>query len=339
MTTTELMEHLEQKQRRSQQLICDLHDLKIHDGQLRHHDLTLDMPLPALRSLCRHIHAPSEYIATLPAPLRSSLLEFHIQASAKTRQPVRVVYERSRLIGIARPDLVQLEPAEALDAVINGAGALANEIDVESYREREDGYRIDLVAKSLTHGVTSSDALKAGLRLTYSLEGQHALWLESFILRLVCSNGLTHRECHGEGISRTRRLPAADPAARHQQVDQTKRLAQRIWASLQRRLSLIGQLRDERLDVPEFLASWLRRAHLSSRRLLPSLLRAWEAEGHDATAYGAMNALTHSATHDRDLSARHRDVLARLAGILAFRHQHLCPRCFSVLRTDRHENN
>jgi hypothetical protein len=95
-------------------------------------------------------------------------------------------------------------------------------------------------------------------------------------------------------------------------------------------------LRGERLDdVAGVLGRWLERARLSSRNLLPVLHEAWRAEGSEATSYGVMNALTRVATHAADLSARMRNALSGLAGILAFRHEHICPRCFSVLSNSR----
>lgn len=52
----------------------------------------------------------------------------------------------------------------------------------------------------------------------------------------------------------------------------------------------------------------------------------------DETAYAALNALTWVASHTDRLTLAERRGLARLAGVLAFRHEHLCPRCFSILR-------
>ena len=339
MTTRELQEHLEKRENRYRRRLCDLGEVRIREGRVCYEDLRLEVSPSGLDSVCRHVGAPAHYLAALPRELFSGLLEHHIGTIAKARQRMVLIHEGARLIGLARADLVRLEPAVALDAVIRASGPLADGLEIESFEEREDGLRVDLVAKGLSHDVSRGDVLKAGIRFSYSDEGRRALWVESFVVRLVCSNGLTHRECRGEGISRTRRLRAEDPAARQQQIDQTRRLAERIWASLAQRLRLISELRNERFDVPEFLARWLGRAHLSSRGILPILLRAWESDGREPTAYGAMNALTHAATHNRELSSRQRHILGRLAGILAFRRQHLCPRCFSVLRSGSHGEN
>jgi hypothetical protein len=63
------------------------------------------------------------------------------------------------------------------------------------------------------------------------------------------------------------------------------------------------------------------------------LLLAWEAEGSEPSAFGALNALTRVATHSAELPEWQRQRLSRLAGIFANQDVHLCPHCFSVLAT------
>lgn len=77
------------------------------------------------------------------------------------------------------------------------------------------------------------------------------------------------------------------------------------------------------------LERWLLRARLSGQ--LQRLLSAWRAEGGEDTIYGAINAVTRVATHERELSERQRHILTALAGLLAFPEVHVCPRCNSIL--------
>jgi hypothetical protein len=117
------------------------------------------------------------------------------------------------------------------------------------------------------------------------------------------------------------------------QLGQIRRLVTEAWGGLQAKLTAIRQLQDERVEVQQTIAQFLRQARMFSQGLLQRLLQAWQ--GHEAgepSAFGLLNAFTWVATHSHDLSHRQRSRLARLAGIYANRHIHLCPHCFSVLK-------
>jgi hypothetical protein len=171
----------------------------------------------------------------------------------------------------------------------------------------------------------------AGLQITYSVTGEAATTIESYFYRLVCENGMVHRECVSAKAARTRRLPVTHANARELQLDQVRRLAVSEWSALTAKLESLHRLNSKPLDVLAFFRRSLERARLRLGALLALLEAAWQCEGGQATAWGAMNALTRVATHERNLPHRTRRVLAGLAGILAFRDRHVCPRCFSYL--------
>ena len=151
------------------------------------------------------------------------------------------------------------------------------------------------------------------------------------MLRLVCSNGMTHRECAGSRAVRTRRLAVDHPDATRLQIAQVERLAADVWRKLGEKVAAFRGLREEQIDVLAFLERWLGRARLSARNLMPILQRAWEEEARETSAYGAVNAMTRVATHNVALPLRQRHVLSRLAGLVSFRRLHICPHCFSLL--------
>jgi hypothetical protein len=99
---------------------------------------------------------------------------------------------------------------------------------------------------------------------------------------------------------------------------------------------VVRKLKDEQVDVNHLMSRFLERGGMSTRLWLPRLRQAWQMDGSEPTAYGVMNAMTRIATHalpDSTVSPRHRRVLGGLAGILAFRELHICPRCFSTLKS------
>jgi hypothetical protein len=223
-----------------------------------------------------------------------------------------------------------LSGGEVLDAVLAGVGR--TDMDVHSLRVIDDHLvDLELVSDTAAQEVAVGDIIRAGLKVTHSVLGEPATSVESFALRLVCRNGMTHRECSSQQATRTRRLPVDRADARRLQIEQVRKIAADTFASLGQRLGRIGRLQNERVEPQDLFARWLERARLSNRQLMPLLREAWQVEGGRPTAYDAMNALTRVATHATNLPLRQRRTLAGLAGLLAFREWHLCPRCFSML--------
>lgn len=285
-----------------------------------------------IRRLCRFFKAPGEYVATLPPGLRASLVRHHLDRCRSPGGEVGLVVRGSEVVGLTRADLVRLAAAEVLEATLDGLRHAEGEPDVVDLEVAGESIRFDLIARGAAREVAPGDVLEAGVRVRHDLIGESATLVEGYVLRLVCRNGMTHRECLGpRRTPRARRLPATHPRARALQLEQVRRLAADAFGRLPERVGGLGRLREERVDFDRLTEGWLRRARLSPDRLVPVLRRAWEEEGAEPTAYGAMNAFTRVATHEVGLPARTRDVLTRLGGLLAFRHEHLCPRCWSLI--------
>jgi hypothetical protein len=115
------------------------------------------------------------------------------------------------------------------------------------------------------------------------------------------------------------------------QTAQIRKLVTDTWSGLQEKLAAIRRLGDKRVEVRAALERFLRQAHLYSVSLMAQLLHAWEEEGGESTAFGALNALTRVATHSPELPPWQRHRLSRLAGVYANQDVHLCPHCFSII--------
>src|ERR1043166_7440645 len=156
-----------------------------------------------------------------------------------------------------------------------------------------------------------------------------ATTVPTYVLRLVCENGMMHRDCVDHKRSpRTRRLNKNQGNARELQLNQIRRLAADAWRQVPEKLAAIRRLAEERVDATAVIDNFVRRSRLYSRSVIELLRRAWQIEGGEPTAFGVLNALTRVATHSTDLSYRQRRMLAQLSGVFATRHTHICPRCF-----------
>lgn len=203
---------------------------------------------------------------------------------------------------------------------------------------------LDLVSSAKSLEVRRGDVVKAGLHIVHSRYRGEATQVHAFVYRLVCANGMTRRECvSGNGIVRTRKLPADHPRAKELLLDQIRRLTAQTWAKLELQLAELQAANERRANVHQLLRQWLQRARISTKvtegrdiestrqTVMDRLLDAWRTEGAEDTYYAAVNALTFVGTHDPELSLRQRRVLSLLGGLLAFSGVHICPRCFSVL--------
>jgi hypothetical protein len=322
---------------RLQSLDVSADELRVEEDHLIVGDLSLRFSPIGLQRFCRWVKAPADYLCRLDPDIRSQVLQRHIErgdfkTAGNKRLATTIVATNGEFRGICRGDLALLSTRDVLSATRDGIGLDADTIEVRNFTLENDALLLDLVSPRISEEVRPGDAIHGGIRLQHSLLGDSATTVETYLLRLVCRNGLTRRQCVSKRSARTRRLGGDLRDARRLQVEQVRRLVHTTWSGLRDSLVAIRALQDEPLDAEPLWRQFLGRARMYSQTLLELLHQAWEAEGREATAYGALNAMTRVATHATNLSRRHRQALMALAGVFDNRHVHICPRCFSVIQ-------
>lgn len=305
-------------------------DLKIVDGGaliMKGSRFRLDDA--GFKRFCEQVSAPAGYMKELPDRVRQPVLQHHLDCCDIGPDRLTIIARGGQFLAFGRPELMRIGGGDVLEAVQAGANC---DLDVHRLEITDEAFRADLLVESATSEAAAGDVLRAGVTIKHSLIGEHATQVESFVFRLICSNGMTHRDCVASRAARTRRLPSHRRDARKMQIEQVRRLTADVVAKLDEKLAAIRGLRNENVDVNQMMSRFLERGGMSTRLWMPVLREAWEAEGSETTAFGVMNALTRVATHRKELSARHRRILGGLAGILAFQQIHICPRCFSQIR-------
>lgn len=335
MNFERLLERVGEGEARLDQVEVPARDITIRPGLILAENRRLELTPEGFSQVCQGVGAPASYVGRLGKKLGAAVLQHHIQKGDledRLKTELVTLYSNGdEFLTFGRPTLTRLTGREVLTCVGEGVPSV-EDLEVHDARIEALGFQIDILGLSQEHEVRRGDVIRAGLRITHSLTEQHATTIEAFLFRLVCLNGLTHRECVSRKAARTRRLPADNPRAKELQQAQIRKLASDTWNALEEKLEAIGQLQDDSVDVERLFTTWLHRARISTR-LLPSLRAAWEEEGSEPTSYAAMNAMTRLATHHSGLSDRQRREIAVLAGLFAFRRIHLCPRCFSLVRT------
>lgn len=312
----------------------DHEELRFDPEGIRYHGELIRTDRTGRALLFDKVGAPGRYLTKLSPMLQAAALNEHAARGDFGSRPT-LVMDRQEFVTIIRGEVWALPNSAVIravgDAVGQDGGLFVSRISNDI--ERLD---VELVSPSRHIAVRPGDIVQSGLHIVHERFGVNATVVEGFMLRLACTNGMTRRECVGDGEKRprTRKLPADFPHSRELQIDQIRRLAQRNWNLLGSQLEALQQTSERPTDVEQLLTRYLQRGRISVRNMMPRLLEAWRAEGGERTHYGAVNALTRVATHDHTLSRRQRRMFASLAGVLAFSEVHICEHCFSVLGTD-----
>lgn len=278
------------------------------------------------------IGAPAGYLETHSSTFQAEALSIHASRGDFGQRPTLVLRD-GELMTIIKGELYALPNADTIRAVEEELGDEGKSLIVTRLENTNERLDVELVSPSKEVSVRPGDVVRSGLHITHERFGNQATQVEAFVYRLVCSNGMTRRECAHDGSqgARTRKLPSNSPNNHELQMSQIRRLVRRNWDLLESQLGALRATSERAANVEEMLTRWLQRARISIDNMLPRLLAAWEEEGAERTQYGAINALTRVATHDLTLSQRQRRTLASLAGLLAFSEVHICQTCFSVL--------
>lgn len=313
--------------------------MRLEDDKLVVGDRTLQIDDEGNERLFRPFNAPPDYLARLSPELRSQVFNFHVadgSSSVRLADNNTVVLSRNGIFrGFDRGDLCRLPAIEVLHAVRDGLQDNNAELEVQALNLLVSALQIDIVGAQLADEIRVGDVIRYGLRVRHSLVGEYATTIESFALRLVCSNGLVQRQCVGargtaRSRPRTRRLPGRYGGAPQQQREQIGHLASEAWQCLRGMSDGMRKLQQRRFDLAN-LQRFLRQARMHSSRLVKLVEAAWNTEGAEATAFGVLNALTRVASHEPGLSSQQRRRLDLLAGIFAGQEAHLCPHCFSMI--------
>jgi hypothetical protein len=289
--------------------------------------------------LLAKVRAPIGYLKNRSTNLQLDALREHLEQGDFGSTP-KVVTRRGELFTISHGELIELTHSEVLGAIGDSLGRESGGLFVSKIEEADGQLELELVSTSKSLEIRPGDVVKAGLHVQHSRYGDQATQIQTFIFRLICSNGMTRRECVSrEGIVRTRRLANDHPGGKDLLLDQIRRLTARTWKQLEPQLAELSATSERKADVPQVLKQWLQRARMSTRvsddgqvrTMMDRLLSAWRDDGAEDTYYGAVNALTRVGSHDPELSSRQRHALSLLGGLLAFSGVHICPRCFSLL--------
>lgn len=332
MTMTRLSDELTEKDAAFSQVTMDTRDLRFAPEGIVYGEKLYNTNEQIRSRLFDKVGAPGKYLGTHSEAFQAEALSAHTRRGDFGQKPT-LVLRGDELVTIVKGELFTLPNADVIRAIDQELDGAKNGLLVTRVSNTEGVLDVEIVSPAKEISVRPGDIVRSGLHIRHERFGAEATQVHAFIYRLVCSNGMTRKECvrGSEQRSRTRKLPSDFPNNRELQMGQIRGLARQYWDQLGRQLEAFQATSERPAHVEEVLIRWLQRARISIDNILPRLMAAWGVEGAERTQYGAINALTRVATHDLTLSDRQRRTLSMLAGLLAFSEVHICQACFSVL--------
>ncbi len=323
----------------------------VEPSQLRIGDDNLILTDDGWNRVAKECGASSTYWSQFERGFRSEIAQYHIDHGQLMTpkgpgEGVEAIAVQNRFIGFRQSHLVHLNFVSVLQAVITGLGSDSQFFTVNRFQMTDESMFVELKTSRRTRAVQVGDIVEGGIAFSHSFLGTTPTTVDLFVFRCVCSNGMALRHCIGHAaISRSRRLKRKGDNSVPDAVSQIERMTQERMGHLDALLTSLGRLPEARIapaigtdgeeSMRRFLMPTLRATHLWSDDLWQRVLApAWRhAHGGNGELheFAAVNTVTYVATHQQDLSFRQRRTLARLAGLLAFRRVHVCPRCHNAV--------
>ena len=329
---------------------CDPQSISFEDEHLLLGDDRLKVCRRGFSQLCQRIAAPADYLRRLDPVVRDTVVRSHFDRGdlfdrESEGRRLSLLSRRGQFVGFTRPDLVNLRGIDVLNAVNDGVGLRSSDLTIRNLRFSDDGLKFDFVLAEKTAEVHAGDCFEVGLHVSHSHTALAATSIQTYMLRLLCRNGMVHRECRNHGPSQTRRLKWS-PDAVDRQIAQVAELAQKLWKNLDQKVDSIRGLRSATQEITsataaEYFTDLLRSLRLSPRRFLQEFMHAWaheEGGNSEPTEYGLFNTVTYLATYNTRSDSPYRltenqmGILLQAAGSLAFRRIHRCRACGHISR-------
>ena len=162
------------------------------DGLVLDEGQRLALTADGLAAFCDAVRAPHPYLRRLRREVRARVLQDHLDRG-DPREVVAVLHRNGEFRAFDDPSLLRLRGTEVLEAVVESLPRDAGPF-VERLSFQDDMLIINVLGDAVTEEIAPGDAVAAGLQIRHSLTGARATRVESFILRLVCANGMRHAD-------------------------------------------------------------------------------------------------------------------------------------------------
>ena len=291
----------------------------------------------AQKTLARRAGIPVDFFEPLQPRIKNYLFVHLYTASVADairkghlfRNTGLVLEDGTRCVRIVDPRLVCLSGDDVLRTALAEKPQCVDEAQLEVPHFRlNGGISVSITSRTLQAKPRTGDVINAGIDILHSDHGGFATQIESYLYRLVCSNGMLVKICRHTDVlpMRLRRAAAANPGLTLRRVQEMARAA---WTELDAKLEAMQLLTEDRQDNCAAIIRAIGEKLGFPKRLIEDIVRALgeDEHGRSGTLWDILGAISRVGTHSDRLSPTTRRFLQELSGDLLAERIDRCPTC------------
>ena len=271
---------------------------------------------------------PSQFLSRLDADVQENLLNTLLTRSGESMTTLSIT-EKDGLMDVAAPNNLRVDPRYLVDIAGEVIGSDAQVID---WGRDSAGYNFDVVVSpNSDRGIGGDravgDITRGGLRFGQDTKKGLAPWVQRYLYRLVCTNGM---ESPDTGMRIDARGHSMESL-----IDSIRDKAYEAFAKVGADIDAFYHLRTVRVTNPERTLIRLAQEHGISARTLAMLLEQLpeylDADG-TATQFDLVNLITNAANSDSLTNRPNaRRALEAIGGTITHDEAARCAHCASKL--------
>jgi hypothetical protein len=325
-TLATVREALDDRTQTTQTVTTEVKVDLVEDNTISIGNVTVPASGEGITAIGNWLEVPSKFLQRLDADLQQHLLTSLLERTPAT---ANFVYNDEGVKQVRDPNAKFIDPRRLVDSAINVIDPTAPVID---HWRNTDEFRLDVIApEGFDRGIGGDpqvgDLTRGGIRIGVDLKHNLAPWVQPYMYRLICTNGM---ETTDEGLKVDARGSSVDEVLREFEAQ-----ADRAFRRVEAEIAAFYDLRTQQVDNPErTLIRMAEERGLPARTVLTLAERvpAYTDENGRATMFDLVNLITNQANDPRIRSrAGARRTLEQTGGTIVTEHTERCSHCQSAL--------
>lgn len=289
-------------------------------------NITVPADTEGITALGNWLEVPSKFLQRLDADMQQHILRGLLQRHPAT---ANFVLNTEGIKQVRDPGTKFIDPRRMVDAAIRVIDPSA---PVVEHWRTTDEFRLDVIApENFDRGIGGDpqvgDITRGGIRIGVDLKHNLAPWVQPYMYRLWCTNGM---ETADQGLKVDARGASVDEV-----LAEFEAQADRAFRRVEQDIASFYELREQRVDNPErTLIRMAEERGLPARTILTLAERvpAHIEEDGSATMFDLVNLITNQANDPRIRNRTGaRRTLEATGGHVVTDHQERCGHCQSSL--------
>lgn len=295
------------------------------DGVARRQARQIPLTVESVEAIANHIGVPTAFHKRLPTDLRDTLFN---ELFVREHNQALVRLTETEILYMREPSSKIIDPRRFVDVA---AKVVSPEGQVIDFKNAKDFFGFDVVVpEGFDRGQGGDrkvgDITRGGVRFGQDTKQGLAPWVQRYMYRLVCTNGM-------EVPDTTLKIDARGESI-EDVINELEQMAQLAFAKVEEDLVHFYALREQVVDQPERMMARLARERNLSDRIRLQLVDAVPMivqPGQPVTMFDLVNLATNQANNPEHRQAGIRRQLERFGGSVSDHVAQRCITCASAL--------